>query len=150
MKRRQFLPLFLAGLLSYLVAAGCSAEGPLATSSAKTTTPVTLTVSAAASLQDALDAIAPQFRTAHPNIVVDYNFGSSGALQQQIEQGAPTDVFFCAATKQMDALSKKELIVPDTRQNLITNSLGKSPSIRTFWSLCLFDLDIVDIPERTL
>ncbi|MEM9907982.1 MAG: molybdate ABC transporter substrate-binding protein [Cyanobacteria bacterium P01_D01_bin.44] len=86
-------------------------------------TSVTVTVSAAASLQDALDAIAPQFSAAYPNIFVDYNFGSSGALQRQIEQGAPADVFFSAATPQMDALLENGLIVPDSRQNLVTNSL---------------------------
>ncbi|MGI8932690.1 MAG: molybdate ABC transporter substrate-binding protein [Phormidesmis sp.] len=84
---------------------------------------MTITVSAAASLQDALEAIAPQFSTAYPNIAVDYNFGASGALQRQIEQGAPVDVFFSAATKQMDALADKALILPSSRQNLLTNRL---------------------------
>ncbi|NJK41052.1 MAG: molybdate ABC transporter substrate-binding protein [Acaryochloridaceae cyanobacterium SU_2_1] len=123
MKRRQFLPLVFAGLLSCLVVGGCSAGGPLALSKTRTISPVTLTVSAAASLQDVLDAIAPQFQSAHPNIVVDYNFGASGALQRQIEQGAPADIFFAAAKQPMDALSEKGMIVPDTRQDLVTNRL---------------------------
>jgi molybdate transport system substrate-binding protein len=74
-------------------------------------------------LQDALEAIAPQFGESYPNITVTYNFGSSGALQQQIEQGAPADVFFSAAAKQMDALAQKALILTDSRQNVVTNSL---------------------------
>ncbi|CAN5782610.1 molybdate ABC transporter substrate-binding protein [soil metagenome] len=112
MKRRQ-LTFFLVGLLSTLLIFACSSREQ----------PVTITVSAAASLQDALEAIAPQFSTAYPNIAVDYNFGASGALQRQIEQGAPVDVFFSAATKQMDALADKALILPSSRQNLLTNRL---------------------------
>jgi molybdate transport system substrate-binding protein len=84
---------------------------------------VSLTVSAAASLQDALEAIAPLFEQSNPTIQVSYNFGSSGSLQQQIEQNAPVDVFVSAATKQMDALQEKDLILTDTRQDLLTNQL---------------------------
>ncbi|MGB7413007.1 MAG: molybdate ABC transporter substrate-binding protein [Thermosynechococcaceae cyanobacterium] len=123
MKRRQFLPIFRVSLLSCLLAVGCRSGGPISTSSASTATPVTITVSAATSLQEALDAISPQFQAAHPKIAVDYNFASSGALQRQIEQGAPADVFCSAAPQQMDALAKKGLIVPDSRQNLVTNRL---------------------------
>lgn len=115
MKRRQFT------LLIGLSALSLPACGTRRTDSDSQAT--VITVSAAASLQDALEAIAPQFSAAHPNISVDYSFGASGALQQQIEQGAPVDVFFSAATKQMDALAEKELIIPDSRQNLLTNRL---------------------------
>ncbi|MGK7905636.1 MAG: molybdate ABC transporter substrate-binding protein [Synechococcus sp.] len=83
----------------------------------------TIAVSAAASLQDVLEEIAPQFQAAHADIAVDYNFASSGALQRQIEQGAPTDVFFSAAAKQMDSLAEQELILADSRQDLVSNSL---------------------------
>ena len=123
MQRRRCLTFFLIGLFSWLVAIGCSAGPPLALSDVETENSVTITVSAAASLQDTLAAIAPQFKAAYPNIVVEYNIGSSGTLQRQIEQGAPTDVFFSAAAKQMDALSEKGLILPDSRQNLVANSL---------------------------
>lgn len=116
MKRRQFT--LLIGLLSALFITACGTRRTDSDSPA-----TAITVSAAASLQDALEAIAPQFSTAHPNIAVNYNFGASGALQQQIEQGAPVDVFFSAATKQMDALAEKELILPNSRKNLLTNRL---------------------------
>jgi molybdate transport system substrate-binding protein len=125
MKRRQFITPFLAGLCTSLLFAACSrpTDNSPDSSIANSADPVTLTVSAAASLQDALEAITPLFNKAHPNIAVDYNFGASGGLQQQIEQGAPADVFFSAATKQMDALSEKELIIPDSRKNIVTNTL---------------------------
>ena len=63
-----------------------------------------LTVSAAISLTNALQEIKTLYQRTNPNVNVTYNFGASGALQQQIEQGAPVDVFFSAAAKQMDAL----------------------------------------------
>jgi molybdate transport system substrate-binding protein len=44
-------------------------------------------------------------------------------LQQQIENGAPADIFVSAAQKQMDALESKNLILKDTRRNLLTNRL---------------------------
>ncbi len=119
MQRRNYLTFFLAGLFSWLIAIGCSSSGPAIVSVAGPA----VTVSAAASLQAALDAIAPAFTAAYPTIAVDYNFASSGALQRQIEQGAPADIFFSAATQQMDALSDKDLIWPDSRQPLIANRL---------------------------
>ncbi len=128
MKRRQFITSFLVGLVSSLSLAACDrSTSSLATNSlataAEPSDPATITVSAAASLQAALEAIAPHFSRIYPNITVNYNFGSSGALQQQIEQGAPADIFFSAATKQMDALAQKQMIRTDSRQNLVTNTL---------------------------
>lgn len=124
MKRRQIIAPFLAGLIISFVVSACTGM-PLAMTdlSPNASSVTTLTVSAAASLQDALEAIAPQFTETYPDITVEYNFGSSGALQQQIEQGAPVDVFFSAAAKQMDELTNKDLIVPGSRQDVLTNRL---------------------------
>lgn len=115
MKRRPFFGV-LFGCALFII---CLFFSACATQNSSTV----ITVSAAASLQDVLEAITPSFITAHPNIAVSYNFGSSGALQQQIEQGAPADVFISAATAQMDALAAKGLIVPASRQTLVTNRL---------------------------
>ncbi len=82
-----------------------------------------LTVSAAASLQDALNAIDQDFQRAHPDIQVTPNFGASGTLQLQIEQGAPVDVFISAAPQQMDALAAKNLLVAGTRTDVLENEL---------------------------
>ncbi|MDX2079702.1 MAG: molybdate ABC transporter substrate-binding protein [Terrimicrobiaceae bacterium] len=82
-----------------------------------------ITVSAAISLQAALEEIGPKFEKANPGARVVFNFGSSGALQQQIQNGAPVDVFVSAAEKQMDALQDRNLIFADTRRVLLTNSL---------------------------
>ena len=82
-----------------------------------------LTVSAAISLSDALQEIKPLYQRSKPSVNITYNFGASGALEQQIEQGAPVDVFFSAATKQMNALQQKNLLLSGTQRNLLTNRL---------------------------
>jgi molybdate transport system substrate-binding protein len=82
-----------------------------------------LLIAAAASLQDALEDLDPRFEAAHSGITVNYNFAASGPLQQQIQQGAPVDVFVSAAAKQMDALQAQNLILSETRRNLLTNDL---------------------------
>jgi len=89
----------------------------------------TITVSAAISLKDALDELAPIFQVQQHRknggngTAVAYNYGGSGTLARQIEQGAPVDVFFSAAEKQMDELAAQNLIVADTRQDLVGNAL---------------------------
>ncbi|GIO12675.1 molybdate ABC transporter substrate-binding protein [Cohnella xylanilytica] len=82
-----------------------------------------LTVSAAASLTDALGEIEKAFEAEHSDIRLTFNFGSSGALQQQIEQGAPADLFLAAAAKNMKALVDKGLVEEDKQTNLLNNSL---------------------------
>jgi molybdate transport system substrate-binding protein len=83
----------------------------------------TLTISAAASLREALSETETAYRQSHANVNFSNNFGSSGTLATQIDQGAPADVFLSAATKQMDELEAKGLIVAGTRRNLLRNSL---------------------------
>ena len=73
-------------------------------------------------MQDALKAVGENYQESS-NTNVSYNFGSSGTLQQQIEQGAPVDVFISAAQKQMDALAAKDLLLAGTRQDLLKNEV---------------------------
>jgi len=84
---------------------------------------VTLTVSAASSLKDAMNEIKDIYAKEAPDVNVAYNFASSGSLQQQIENGADVDVFVSAANKQMDALEKKGLLEDGTKKTLLANSL---------------------------
>jgi len=105
---------------------GC-ASAPAATAApTPTATPaavIELNVSAAASLTDAMNKIADSYKKASPNVKLIFNFGASGTLQTQIEQGANSDLFISAATKQMDALSTKGLIVPESKINLLVNKV---------------------------
>ena len=84
---------------------------------------VNLTVSAAASLKDVMEEIKEIYEKENLNITLTYNFGSSGSLQKQIEQGAEVDVFISAATKQMDELEDKGLIIEDTRKGFLENKI---------------------------
>jgi len=114
----------------------------------------TILVSAAASLKDALQEIKVQFQKNHSSIKVEFNLGSSGSLQQQIEQGAPVDVFISAASREMDALASKRLIDKDTRKNLLTNRLAliipsndKGSKIKDFSSLTRSEVKKIAIGE---
>ncbi|KWX74892.1 molybdenum ABC transporter substrate-binding protein [Paenibacillus riograndensis] len=80
-----------------------------------------ITVSAAASLQDSLDKIAVLYGKQHPDIDLVFNYGASGTLQKQIEQGAPADLFFSAGDKQMTALVNGGLV--SDHKELLKNQL---------------------------
>jgi len=82
-----------------------------------------LTVSAAASLQDAIVEAETGYKHDHTDIDFRNNFGSSGTLAREIEVGAPVDAFLSAASKPMDDLAAKGLIALGTRKNLLRNSL---------------------------
>jgi len=60
-------------------------------------------VFAAASLTEAFQSIAQDFKAAHPKANIQFNFGGSQQLVQQIAHGANVDVFASANAKQMDA-----------------------------------------------
>jgi len=92
-------------------------------SSVDTPQRTSLNVSAAISLSKPLEEIKAVYQSSNPNFTITYNFGGSGALEQQIQQGAPVDVFFSAATKQMNDLQQSNLLINDTRRNLLTNRL---------------------------
>lgn len=82
-----------------------------------------LTVMAAASLTDVMGEVVTAYKAIAPDEKVTCSFGSSGALQTQIEEGAPADIFFSAAKKQMDALEEKGMIISETRKDLLINKL---------------------------
>jgi molybdate transport system substrate-binding protein len=87
------------------------------------TEPVELLVAAAASLQNAMEELQILYKAANPDVTLTFTFGSSGTLQQQIEQGAPVDVFMSAALKQMKALEDGGLILTDTKKELLENKI---------------------------
>lgn len=85
--------------------------------------PTEIIVSAAASLTDAMNELIVAYQKVAPDIKVTPTYGSSGSLQKQIEQGAPADLFFSAAPKQMNTLQQQGLIVAETRVDLLENSV---------------------------
>lgn len=80
-------------------------------------------ISVAASLQDCVNEIKDNYSKTKPEVKVVINYGSSGTLQNQIEQGAPVDIFISAGKSQMDSLENKNLLLEDTRINLLGNQL---------------------------
>lgn len=82
-----------------------------------------LTVSAAASLNNAFQELAPAFEAAHPGTKLQYNFAASGALLQQIAKGAPVDVFVSADQATMDQAQAQGLVKREQRRNVVSNSL---------------------------
>ncbi|GAA5119643.1 molybdate ABC transporter substrate-binding protein [Luteolibacter yonseiensis] len=81
-----------------------------------------ITVFAAASLTDSLKEIAAGYEKATGD-KVRFNFAASNTLAQQIQAGAPADIFFSADEAKMNALDAAGLVMKDTRKDLLGNSL---------------------------
>ena len=131
--------------------ASSSASGAASASASQTETyaePVELTVFAAASLTEALNQIAEDYKAVAPNVTLTFNFDSSGTLKTQIQEGAVCDVFLSAGQKQMDQLDKTDdtsvntegldFVAEGTRVNLLENKValcvaeGSDASIASF------------------
>lgn len=123
---RKFFTLYASFLLMLLMT-GCggqvSAPGSGGKTSAQAAQPVELHVAAAASLTDVMKELAAVYEKEHPEVKLVFNFGSSGALQQAIENGGETDLFYSAAQKQMNALQDSGNLVEGTRKDLLENEV---------------------------
>ena len=69
-----------------------------------------INLSVAASLREVVTELSNSFAKKSPDIKFLSNFGASGALAKQIENGAPADVFFSANMEWMDYLKEKKLV----------------------------------------
>lgn len=113
MKRRNwFLGLMVIGLLAALGFA--APPSPLVSLADLVPVPITLTVSAAADLSYALPEIGTLWEQETGNKVV-FNLGSTGQLAQQIERGAPVDVFAAANRSFVEQLDEAGLVFSDTQ-----------------------------------
>ncbi len=102
-------------LASLLLAAGVFGAAPLSAAD--------LTVSAAASLRDAFKAVAAAYEPAHPGTHIVLNLAASDILLNQIEQGAPADVFASADEATMDKAAAAGAIDTATRRDFAGNTL---------------------------
>lgn len=82
-----------------------------------------LTVSAAASLTDAMREIGARFEAARPGATVRFNFAASGVLVQQIVQGAPVDVFVAADQETLARGIEQKVLDASTKRDFASNTL---------------------------
>lgn len=116
-QRRALIGMFI----TLLILVVCAFPGEIAR--AQSAQPVSLTCSAAISLRSSLDEISKLYSQKHPGTEFHFNYGGSGTLQHQIEQGAPVDIFFSAAEKEMNELEKQNLLASGTRKDVVGNEL---------------------------
>ena len=114
MKKTKVLAALLGSAL--LMATGCNSQNSQVKQE-------TLNLSVAASLTDCMDEMQKAFEKENPNIKLQFNFGGSGTLQKQIEQGAPVDLFFSAGMKQMKALEEEGLMEDNSVEEILANRL---------------------------
>lgn len=97
------------------VLVSCGRAAPSTLPSASPSPETELVVFAASDLQFALGEASNAFAAAgHPKPTI--SFGSTGTLSQQIENGAPADVFFAADESYLIGLEEKGLVLAGTRQ----------------------------------
>lgn len=113
--RKKIVTVLMAGMMAAGLSAGSvqAAEEPSGE----------LYVFIAASLSNAMEEIQQNFNEEYPDVEIFYNADSSGTLQTQIEEGSRCDIFFSAATKQMDELVEEGLVKEDSVVDLLENKV---------------------------
>ncbi|WP_102691446.1 molybdate ABC transporter substrate-binding protein [Rummeliibacillus pycnus] len=151
MKKLYYL--LFSFVLAIGILTGCSSQETQKGQGTTKQSQVELTVSAAASLQDALNSLKTTYEKEHSHVKITYNFGGSGALQQQISQGAPVDLFFSAAEDKFAQLIKEGLIEKSQGVNLLSNDLvlvvpkKNESGIHSFQDLTKANKVALGIPE---
>ena len=105
---RYYARLVSLAVCAVVLLAGCRSE------TSNSTQPQTLVVSAAADLTPAFQELGKEFERQEGTKVI-FNFGSTGQLAQQIEQGARVDLFAAANVSFIEGLEKQSLILPGTK-----------------------------------
>src|SRR5699024_3923358 len=124
--KKQYI-IFMLGFV--LLLTSCSTNND----TEATEQPKELTISAAASLTDAMDELKEIYE-AENNVELTFNFAGSGKLAQQIQQGAPVDVFISANENWLDTLLEVGLIDADSTTDVTVKELsniavGKTESV---------------------
>ncbi|OZU87433.1 molybdate ABC transporter substrate-binding protein [Virgibacillus indicus] len=102
---------------------GCSDRSDTHQAADESSENVELTISAAASLKDAMDEIQNNYVKEHSEVALRINFGGSGSLKQQIYQGAPVDLFLSAAEDKFAELVDEGMIEGKDSADLLGNEL---------------------------
>ncbi|MGI6737511.1 MAG: molybdate ABC transporter substrate-binding protein [Anaerovoracaceae bacterium] len=118
MKKKLLAILMIAAMVLTATACGSSSSD-----SGDSNDKTTVNVFAAASLSPIMEEFEKNYEKDNPDVDLVINADSSGALMEQIEEGASCDIFFSAAQKQMDELEGKKLVVDNTRTNVVNNQL---------------------------
>lgn len=82
-----------------------------------------LLISSASSLTDAMLTAEKEFQKTHPEVDLVFNFGSSGKLRNQIQQGAPVDLFLSASANDIEILQQDGLVIGQGVQDFAKNRL---------------------------
>lgn len=139
LKKFKFLPILAILLALFLTACNSNdtskekeEETPVTETETPETEPVKeeeptlegeLIISAAASLTDAAEEIKTVFASKYPDVTITYNFGGSGSLATQIQEGAPADIFMSASQKDMNTVDDLGLLLEDTRFDFAGNAI---------------------------
>ncbi len=113
------LPKVMLLLAALLLTGACSsprAPGDQAAPPASPSPTRPLTIAAASDLQFAFAEIGKRFE-AETGEKVTFTFGSTGSLGQQVENGAPVDLFAGADVKLVDGLREKGFIIAETQKH---------------------------------
>lgn len=121
---KKMLVLLGVFLMTFTLLTGCSAQKKQTeVLSDREVADVELTILAAASLKDVMVELTTKYKEIAPHVTLTFSYGASGALQTQVEEGVPADIFISAGKKQVDALEGKELLLADTRKDLLLNKI---------------------------
>ncbi len=144
---KKMMALFLSLLMVAFLAVGCAAPAapepaPTAAPTAEPTAaptpeptaePVELVVFAAASMTEAMNEIAENYKAVAPNVTITCNFDSSGTLKTQIQEGADCDIFISAGQKQVNELDIAadaavnteglDFVLAGSRFNIVSNTV---------------------------
>ena len=100
-----------------------TAVPPTAVPATATTGPQTLTVMAAASLTASFKDMGKLFESKNTGVTVTFSFAGSQQLAQQLDQGAPADVFASASKKYMDAAVTSKRVNQADSKTFVKNVL---------------------------
>ena len=121
--KKKLMAIALVFAMVFALAACGGGSGEAEEAAEETAEKTTVNVFAAASLSAVMADFEASYEAEHADVDIVVNADSSGALLTQIQEGAPCDVFFSAAQKQMDELDGAGMVVEGTRTNVVNNQL---------------------------